>query len=109
MNDDGPRQRYIDGVGEVRIHEDMVRMDLLSMSPTQRNQDGEVVPEFVQQLVMSPRAFMRMVRVLGETIQTMEDKGVISMPNTGTSVPDAATAPAPATKRKSASGSPNFG
>jgi hypothetical protein len=71
-------QTFIDGVGEVRLSEGVIRMDLLAMSPTGRDQDGNPVPEFVEQLVMSPRAFMRLVGALSQTLQGMEDKGLIS-------------------------------
>jgi len=69
---------FIDGVGEVRLSEGVIRMDMLAMSPTRRNEEGNPVPEFVQQVVMSPRAFMRLVGALSQTLQGMEDKGLIS-------------------------------
>jgi len=71
-------QRFIDGVGEVRLTEGVVRMDLLSMSPTQRDEDGNPAPQFVEQLVMSPRAFMRVVSALSQTLKGMEEKGLIN-------------------------------
>lgn len=70
--------KFIDGVGEVRLSEGVVRMDLLAMSPTMRDDNGNPVPEFVEQLVMSPRAFMRMVGALGQTLSGMEEKGLIT-------------------------------
>lgn len=69
---------FIDGVGEVRLSEGVVRMDLLAMSATRRDDDGNPVPEFVEQLVMSPRAFMRLVGALSQTLQGMEEKGLIT-------------------------------
>ncbi|RVU35106.1 hypothetical protein EOI86_19995 [Hwanghaeella grinnelliae] len=71
-------QTFIDGVGEVRLSEGVIRMDLLAMSPTTRDKEGNPVPEFVEQLVMSPRAFMRLVGALSQTLQGMEEKGLIS-------------------------------
>ena len=56
----------------------VIRMDLLAMSPTSRDKEGNPVPEFVEQLVMSPRAFMRLVGALSQTLQGMEEKGLIS-------------------------------
>lgn len=69
---------FIDGVGEVRLSEGIIRMDLLAMSADRRDDDGNPVPQFVEQLVMSPRAFMRVVGALSRTLQGMEEKGLIS-------------------------------
>jgi hypothetical protein len=69
---------FIDGVGEVRLSEGVIRMDLLAMSAIRRDDKGNPVPEFVEQLVMSPRAFMRVVAALSQTLQGMEEKGLIN-------------------------------
>lgn len=68
---------FVDGVGEVRMTEGVIRMDLLALSPLRRTKEGQPVPELVDQLVMSPRAFMRMVGALGETLKQMQEKGII--------------------------------
>ena len=69
---------FIDGVGDVRIHEGIVRIDLLALSPTERDKEGNPVPQFVDQMVMSPHAFLRMVSALGATVKQMQDKGLLS-------------------------------
>ncbi len=106
------RQTFIDGVGEVRMSEGIIRMDLLAMSPTNRDKDGSPVPEFVNQVVMSPRAFMRMVGALSQTLQGMEEKGLISRGN-GEDKEEAAAQPVAKGNGKAkagagASASPNF-
>ncbi|MBL6959315.1 MAG: hypothetical protein ISR52_10065 [Rhodospirillales bacterium] len=68
---------FIDGVGDIRLHEGVVRMDLLALSPTGRDKEGNPVPGFVDQLVMSPHAFLRMVSALGDTVKQMQDKGML--------------------------------
>jgi len=68
---------FVDGVGDVRLRDGVMRMDLLALSPTRRDQEGNPVPQFVDQLVMSPQAFMRMVKALGDTLKQMQDKGLI--------------------------------
>lgn len=104
-------QTFIDGVGEVRLTEGVVRMDLLSMSPTRRDEEKNPVPEFVEQLVMSPRAFMRVVAALSQTLKGMEEKGLITRGNGEDT--EAATEVATAGKKakgkgKDAGASPNF-
>ena len=68
---------FIDGVGDVRIRDGVVRIDLLALSPTRRDQQGNPVPQFVEQLVMSPAAFLRMVSALGTTVRQMQEKGLL--------------------------------
>ena len=69
---------FIDGIGDVRLRDGVMRMDLLALSPTRRDQDGSPVPQFVDQLVMSPPAFMRMVNALGATMKQMQEKGLLT-------------------------------
>lgn len=109
------RHRFIDGVGDVRIHDDIVRMDLLAMSPTQRDEDEQVIPEFSGQLVMSPTAFARMAKVLGMALSSMQEKGMISLEGltqltNGTAEADnnQSNDDTPPVPRKRAGGSPNF-
>jgi hypothetical protein len=68
---------FIDGVGDVRLHEGVVRIDMLALSPTGLDKDGNPAPEFVNQMVMSPHAFLRMVSALGATVKQMQDKGLL--------------------------------
>lgn len=97
------RHRFIDGVGEIRIHDDIVRLDLLAKSPTGRGDDGEVMPEFAGQLVMSPTGFMRLVKVLGMTLAEMEEQNIQLAKSEGAQAIDT-----PLTPRKTARISPNF-
>lgn len=69
---------FIDGVGDVRLHEGIVRIDTLALSPTRRDKEGNPVPQFVDQLVMSPHAFLRMVSAMGQTVKQMQDNGLLS-------------------------------
>jgi len=82
---------FIDGVGDIRLRDGVVRMDLLALSPTRRDQEGNPVPEFVNQMVMSPRAFLRMVSALGDTVKQMQEKGLLGDASTdveGSEAPD---------------------
>ena len=72
---------FIDGVGDIRLRDGVVRMDLLALSPTRRDEDGNPVPQFVDQVVMSPRAFLRMVSAMGDTVRQMQEKGLLGTPD----------------------------
>lgn len=102
---------FIDGVGDIRMHEGIVRMDLLALSPTQRDKENNPVPQFVDQMVMSPRAFLRMVSALGATVKKMQDNGLLGDGGAAEApAKPAAKTKAPAKKKSSGSkkGSPNF-
>lgn len=84
-----PDQTFIDGVGDVRLFDGVVRMDLLVRSATHRNKaDGQPAVEIVSQLVMSPHAFLRVADALGRTLREMKEKGLV----TGDVQSDGATA-----------------
>jgi hypothetical protein len=108
-------QVFIDGAGEIRIHDGLIRIDLLAMSPTLREENGQPTPAFVQQLVMSPAAFMRLVGSLGTTLKNLEKRGLLKLGEGGIDRPSAigeTSAPVrTATKKKKPAGvggSPNF-
>jgi len=68
---------FIDGVGDIRLRDGIIRIDLLALSPTRRDQEDNPVPEFVDQMVMSPHAFLRMVSAMGDTVKQMQEKGML--------------------------------
>lgn len=95
-------QSFVDGIGDVRLRDGIVRMDLLALSPTRRDADGNPVPEFTEQLVMSPAAFGRMVTALGQTVNKLKDQGLLQA--TSKAAPE--TGPDKASSAESSS--PNF-
>ena len=97
---------FIDGVGDIRLRDGVVRMDLLALSPTRRDKEGNPVPQFVDQLVMSPVAFGRLVQALGQTVQQMQKQGLIHKGGDGGDAP--AKAPAKKKGGKGKAASPNF-
>ena len=70
---------FIDGVGEIRMRDGVMRIDLLALSAVRRDDDGNPVPEFVEQLVMSPDAFLRMFRSLAGTVNEMQKQGILKV------------------------------
>ena len=101
---------FIDGVGDIRIRDGIVRIDLLTLSATRRDDDGNPVPEFTDQLVMSPAAFLRMVSAMGDTIRQMQEQGLLGSADEAatTNGESEAQDTAVETAKKSSNGSPNF-
>lgn len=86
-------QTFIDGVGDIRMHDGIVRIDMLALSPTGLGDDGQPSAEFVDQLVMSPAAFLRMVSAMGATVRQMQERGLIGDAPAAEPATDGAAAP----------------
>ena len=99
-------RNFIDGVGEIRMRDGVVRMDLLALSPVRRDKEGNPVPEFVEQLVMSPEAFLRMFRSLAGTVQEMQNKGILRRREEGEAEGETSEADGGGAEAKASS--PNF-
>lgn len=70
-------QKFIDGVGRIRLSGGVVRIDLLAQLPGQTDKDGNPVPALVQELVMSPEGFMRVFGALARSVKEMEEQGIL--------------------------------
>lgn len=70
-------QVFIDGVGEIRLIDGIVRMDLVALSPTEKNEQGGLEPQFIQQIVMSQDAFLRMINSIGASVESLKERGVL--------------------------------
>ena len=110
---------FIDGVGDIRLRDGIIRMDMLALSPTRRDEAGNPVPQFIDQLVMSPPAFLRMVAALGQTMKQLQEQGMLRQPGDGDAPAAANPIGEPAAEKpkaggkkgkrgKGKSGSPNF-
>ena len=99
---------FADGVGDIRLHDGVLRMDLMALSAVQRGEDGNPLPVATQQLVMSPRAFMRMVSAMSETLRSMDEKGMLGRSDEPLPEPANEKAEAPKKRKRAAGASPNF-
>lgn len=70
--------KFVDGVGPIRLSGGVIRVDMVVQSPTARTNEGQAVPELVDQLVMSPDGFLRMFARFGQTIQQMQKDGLLA-------------------------------
>lgn len=68
---------YTDGVEEVTVGGTIVRVDLVSLSPTER--DGNNAPKrvFCQRLIFSAESFANSVEVMQNALQGLIDAGVV--------------------------------
>lgn len=89
---------YADAIGEITVTGPIVRIDLVSLSATQRDDTGQPVPEFRQRVVMSIEGFANSYEVLQKAMNGLLEAGAIRR-----NVPEE---PAPARKRTNGSASP---
>jgi hypothetical protein len=68
---------YTDGVGEVTIGGSIVRVDLFSLSPTERDANDAPKKIFRQRLIFSAESFANSVEVMQTALQGLADAGVI--------------------------------
>ena len=104
---------YSDGVGEVTVSGSIVRVDLVSLSPTDRDHNNNPKSVFRQRIIFSVEGFANSVDVMQKALQSLVDSGVIWR-STAEQAGNGATEAAPGEKRTLASGptrrnvSPNF-
>jgi hypothetical protein len=68
---------YTDGVGEVTVGGSIVRVDLVSLSPTERDANNAPKRVFSQRLIFSVEAFANSVEVMQNALQGLVDAGVV--------------------------------
>ena len=94
----GSLMAFADTIGEIAITGSVIRIDLVSLSPTNRDDKGQPRPEFRQRVVMPVEGFMRSFGLMSQVVQQLEKSGVIK--KVDAAQVEAATKAAPA--------SPNF-
>src|ERR671926_501104 len=69
---------YTDGVGEVTVSGTVVRVDLLSLSPTERDANGAPKSVFRQRLIFSLEAFANSVELMQKAFQGLVEAGALT-------------------------------
>ncbi len=96
---------YSDGIGEITVSGTIVRVDLVSLSPTERA-NGSPKSVFRQRLIFSVEGFANSVEVMQKALQGLVDSGVVQRtpqpPKSGDRPPRAED------KLQLANSSPNF-
>ncbi|MBN9334774.1 hypothetical protein [Devosia sp.] len=98
---------YADAIGEITVTGTIVRIDLVSLSPTMRDDNGQHVPEHRQRVVMSLEGFANSFDVLQKAMNGLIEAGAIRR-NEPEDVAAAAAAPKPNGNGARQNGSPNF-
>lgn len=105
---------YSDGIGEITVSGTVVRVDLVSLSPTERNANGSPKSVFRQRLIFSIEGFANSVGVMQKALQGLVDAGVVQRgPRLATSTSENAdgkdvSTPIATDERRPANASPNF-
>lgn len=90
---------YADGVGEITVTGNIVRIDLVSLSPTQRDASNKPIAEFRQRIIMPVEAFANTAELMKKVLAGLVEAGAVTIQPLPQ--PVASTEP-------SRGGSPNF-
>jgi hypothetical protein len=77
---------YTDGIDEITVSGSIVRVDLVSLSPTERDANNVPKKVFRQRLIFSIEAFANSVEVMQNALQGLVDAGVVTRNLTRASV-----------------------
>ena len=68
---------YTDGISEITVSGSVVRVDLVSLSPTERDANNKPKKVFRQRLIFSVEAFANSVEIMNKALQGLADAGVV--------------------------------
>lgn len=109
------KELYTDGVDEITISGTIVRVDLVSLSPTERDANNVPKKVFTQRLIFSAEAFANSVDVMQNALRGLVDAGVVTrnqpraVPSPSvSSMPNNRSATAPETSSQAPNVSTNF-
>ena len=68
---------YTDGIEEITVSGSIVRVDLVSLSPTERDANNATKRVFSQRLIFSVESFANSVDVMQKALQGLVDAGAI--------------------------------
>ncbi|WP_083543327.1 hypothetical protein [Bradyrhizobium sp. CCGE-LA001] len=68
---------YTDGIEEITVSGTIVRVDLVSLSPTERDDSNAPKRVFSQRLIFSVESFANSIDVMQKALQGLVDAGVV--------------------------------
>jgi hypothetical protein len=71
------KEIYADGIGEIHVTGPIVRVDLVSLSPTERDEMGNPKAVFRQRIVMSLEAFAGSVDLMQKVLASLVESGAV--------------------------------
>lgn len=75
-------QIFSDGIGTITVIGTTVRVDFVSLSPTEREPNGQPKAVFKQRIVMSVDGFVRSAAKVQEAVQALAKMGAGQQPQT---------------------------
>ncbi|RYE38168.1 MAG: hypothetical protein EOP21_12680 [Hyphomicrobiales bacterium] len=93
---------YADGIGEITVTGTIVRIDLVSLSATERDASNNPKPVFRQRVIMPVDAFANAVDLMQKALGGLVEAGAVRR------LADVAPMAAAEAKQASANASPNF-
>lgn len=94
---------YSDGIGEITVTGTIVRIDLMSLSATERDASNNPKPVFRQRIIMPVDAFANAVDLMQKALGGLVEAGAVRR------IGDIASVPAvEQTSQSSSNASPNF-
>jgi len=108
---------YADGIGEITITGTVVRIDLVSLSPTERDANGSPKAAFRQRVIMPADAFANAVDLMQRALAGLVEAGTVKKQAAGGAVEPRTISTQPGPTRPSGQGadapvirntSPNF-
>jgi hypothetical protein len=95
---------YTDGIDEITVGGTIVRVDLVSLSPTERDANNAPKKVFRQRLIFSIEAFANSVEVMQNALQGLVDGGIVKRNQSNASVDTKAIS---STDERSSAAAPN--
>ena len=68
---------FADGMGEITLSGGMVRIDLVSLSSSRKDSEGNPQLEFRQRIVMPPDGFLRCFSAMEDLVKKLVDAGLV--------------------------------
>lgn len=68
---------YADGIGEITVTGTIVRIDLMSLSPVERDADNNPRPVFRQRIIMPVDAFANAVDLMQKALGGLVEAGAV--------------------------------
>jgi hypothetical protein len=86
-------ERYADAIGGIALTGPVVRIDLVSLSPTEKDEKEQPKAVFRQRIVMPLEGFVRSFGLMAQVMQQLEKQGLIRRSGEGEAklAPDAPT------------------
>jgi hypothetical protein len=78
---------YCDGIGEITVTGTIVRLDMMSLSPTKRDASGNPQPVFRQRIIMPVDAFANAVDLMQKALGGLIEAGAVRRGAAVTQIP----------------------